>query len=91
MPETCCIVPAATHNQLIERAYRHRGYLADEAADGARFCCSASTHGIRTHNGIKAIHLDELFGSKVGGCVPGAQIREIPSKFKAAKVWDAGK
>jgi len=91
MPENYFIVPATIHNQLIERAYRHRGYLADEAADGARFCCSASTHGIRTHNGIKAIHLDELFGSKVGGCIPGAQIREIPSKFKAAKVWDAGK
>jgi L-2-hydroxycarboxylate dehydrogenase (NAD+) len=91
MPETYFVVPESLHNQLIERAYRHRGYLADEAADGARFCCAAATHGIRTHNAIKALHLDELFGSKVGGCVPGAQIRELPSKFKAAKVWDAGK
>src|SRR5206468_969975 len=79
----------SVHNALIGVAYRHRGYLADEAADGARFCASASTHGIHTHNGIKALHLDELFGSKVGGCVPGAQIRELPTRFKAARVWDA--
>ena len=40
--------------------------LVEEARDGARFCELASTHGIRTHNAIKALHLDELFGSKVG-------------------------
>jgi L-2-hydroxycarboxylate dehydrogenase (NAD+) len=76
---------------LIEKAYLHRGFASDEAADAARFCEMASTHGIRTHNGIKALHLDELFGSKKGGCVPGAQIEEIPSKFAASKVWNANK
>jgi len=91
MPETYYVVPEKTHNQLIEAAYRHRGYTQDESADAARFCASASAHGIRTHNGIKALHLDHLFGSAVGGCVPGAQIREIPTKFKAARVWDTGK
>src|SRR5271170_3975899 len=91
MSETYYVVPEKTHNHLVEVAYRHRGYAADEAADAARFCASASTHGIRTHNAIKALHLDHLFGSVAGGCVPGAQIREIPSKFKAARVWDAQK
>jgi L-2-hydroxycarboxylate dehydrogenase (NAD+) len=89
MPETYFIVPESTHNQLVEQAYRHRGFLADEAADGARFCAYASAHGIRTHNAIKALHLDEIFGSQVGGCVPGAQIHEIPGKFQATRIWDA--
>jgi LDH2 family malate/lactate/ureidoglycolate dehydrogenase len=89
--ETYYIVPEEIHNDLVEAAYRHRGYDADEAADGARFCASASTHGIRTHNAIKALHLDHLFGSAAGGCVPGAKIQEIPTKFKAARVWDTGK
>jgi LDH2 family malate/lactate/ureidoglycolate dehydrogenase len=91
MGETYYIVPESVHNALIDKAYRHRGYTADEAVDAARFCASASTHGIRTHNGIKALHLDHLFGSGAGGCVPGAQIREIPTKFKSAKTWDAQK
>lgn len=91
MSETFYIVPAAQHNQLIEAAYRHRGYTADEARDGARFCELASTHGIRTHNGIKALHLDELFGSKVGGCKPDAKIEDLPTKFKAVQKWNANK
>jgi len=91
MSETYFIVPEKQHNALIEAAYRHRGYLPDEAADAARFCASASAHGIRTHNGIKALHLDHLFGSAAGGCVPGAKIQEIPTRFKAARVWDAQK
>jgi L-2-hydroxycarboxylate dehydrogenase (NAD+) len=91
MSETYFVVPEKQHNVLIEAAYRHRGYTADEAADAARSCESASAHGIRTHNGIKALHLDHLFGSAAGGCVPGAKIREIPTKFKAIRVWDAQK
>jgi L-2-hydroxycarboxylate dehydrogenase (NAD+) len=91
MPETYFVVPELIHNALIEKAYRHRGFLPDEAAAGARFCASASTHGIRTHNAIKALHLDDLFGSKVGGCVPGAKIEDKPSRFKAARIWNANK
>ena len=49
----------------------------------------ASTHGIRTHNAIKALHLDELFGSKGGGCTPGATIEKLPSKFEASQIWNA--
>jgi len=91
MLETYFIVPALQHNQLVERAYRQRGYTTDEAADGARFCELAATHGIRTHNAIKAIHLDELFGSKVGGCTPGAKLEKLPTKFKAVQRWNANK
>jgi LDH2 family malate/lactate/ureidoglycolate dehydrogenase len=91
MSETYYVVPEKTHNQLVEAAYRHRGYDADEAADAARLCAAASTHGIHTHNAIKALHLDQLYGSAVGGCVPGARIREIPTRFKAARIWNARK
>ena len=83
------VVPHALHRDLIAAAYQHRGYTAEEASDAARFCDMASTHGIRTHNGLKALHLDEHFGSKAGGCVPGAVIEEIPSRFAASKIWNA--
>ena len=89
MPQTYHIVPAELHDALVQAAFEMRGYLPDEAADATRFCESAARHGIRTHNAIKALHLDELFGSHTGGWVPGAQIEEKPSRFKAAKVWDA--
>jgi LDH2 family malate/lactate/ureidoglycolate dehydrogenase len=91
MPETWYVVPPAVHNALVEAAYRHRGYDAQEAAEAARFCESASRHGIRTHNALKGLHLDHLFGSTTGGCVPCAEIKEVPTRFKAAKVWDAQK
>jgi LDH2 family malate/lactate/ureidoglycolate dehydrogenase len=91
MPETYYVVPEPQHNELVDKAYRHRSFDADEARDAARFCASAAKHGIRTHNAIKALHLDHLFGSVTGGCVPGAKIREVPSKFKAARIWDGNK
>lgn len=83
------ILSEADHNALVERAFLHRGYDAEEAAAAARFCCLAAQHGIRTHNAIKALHLDELFGSKVGAWKPGAAIREISTPYKAVQVWDA--
>src|SRR5271167_70611 len=91
MPDTYYIVPESRHNALTEAVYRHRGFLADEAADGARLCADASRHGIRTHNAIKALHLDKNLGSGSKGCVPGAQIEEIPSRFAAAKIWNANR
>jgi L-2-hydroxycarboxylate dehydrogenase (NAD+) len=91
MAETYHVIPESQHNALTEAVYRHRGYLPDEAADGARLCAEASRHGIRTHNAIKALHLDHLFGSGSKGCVPGAQIEEIPSRFTATKTWNAHK
>src|SRR5689334_24551579 len=50
-----------------------------------------SRHGIKTHNAIKALHLDELFGSKAGGCVPGAKIEKLPSPFRAVQRWNANR
>jgi L-2-hydroxycarboxylate dehydrogenase (NAD+) len=89
--ETFHIVPEAQHNALIAAAYRHRGFLPDEADEGARFCAEASRHGIRTHNGLKALHLDHVLGSGSHGCVPGAQIEERPTRFAATKIWNANR
>jgi L-2-hydroxycarboxylate dehydrogenase (NAD+) len=91
MAETYHIVSESQHNSLVEAVYRRRGYLPDEAADGARLCAEATRHGIRTHNAIKALHLDHLFGSGSKGCVPGAQIEERPSRFSASRIWNANR
>jgi ureidoglycolate dehydrogenase (NAD+) len=88
MPDTYYIVPPALHEALVKKAYMARGYTEDEAADAARFCHNASTYGIRTHNAIKALHLDDLFGSKVGRWTPGAQIEKLPSRFAASESWN---
>lgn len=88
MATTYHVLPVERHNELIDTAYRHRGYLADEAADATRFCEMAARHGIRTHNGIKALHLDHLFGSATGGCKPGADVKVIEKNFAASEVWD---
>jgi L-2-hydroxycarboxylate dehydrogenase (NAD+) len=91
MAEIFHVVPVAIHERIVTSAYRHRGYTADEAEKAAKLATAATTHGIRTHNALKALHLDELFGSKAGGCVPGAQVRKLPSRFDATEVWDANK
>ncbi len=91
MPDTYFIVPESQHNGLVQAAYCQRGFHTDEAAEGTRLCAEAARHGIRTHNGIKALHLDHLFGSGSKGCVPGAQIEERSSRFAAAKIWNANK
>src|SRR5206468_10766029 len=85
------VVPVQVHNDLVAAAYRQRGYSADEASAAARFSELTARHGIRTHNAIKALHLDELFGSRAGGCVPGAKIEKLPSKYKAVQRWNANK
>jgi L-2-hydroxycarboxylate dehydrogenase (NAD+) len=91
MPETFYIVPAEQHNDLVKAAYQHRGYTLDEATQAARFSEFAAHHGIRTHNAIKALHLDHLFGSATGGCSPAAEIEKLDSKFAASQVWNANK
>jgi len=89
--ETFHVLPVEVHERIVIGAYRRRGYEADEAEKAARLATAATTHGIRTHNSIKALHLDELFGSRVGGCVPGAKVRRLPSRFDAAEVWDGAR
>ena len=84
-------IPEEQHNSLVAAAYQKRGYTESESADAARFCAFASAHGVRTHNAIKALHLDHLFGSEAGGCTPGAEIEVLPSKFEASEIWDCKK
>src|SRR5882757_6350364 len=85
------IVPSKLHNDLVAAAYRHRGYNAAEAEAGARFSNLTARHGIKTHNAIKALHLDEVFGSKAGGCVPGAKIEKLKSPYRAVQKWNANR
>lgn len=91
MQETFHIVPVDQHNALVKAAYEHRGFDTDEASAAARFSAHASRHGIRTHNALKALHLDHLFGSAAGGCVPKAALEKKPSRFAASEIWDANK
>ena len=86
------IIPVSVHNDLVAAAYRHRGYTADEADAAARFSEMTARHGIKTHNALKALHLDHLFGSGNAtrpGCVPGASIDKPHSRFAAVQHWDA--
>src|SRR4051794_41727429 len=85
------VMPVTVHNSLVEAAFKHRGYTREESAAAARFCELAARHGIKTHNAIKALHLDELFGSKAKGSVPNAKIEKLPSKFKAVQRWNANR
>jgi ureidoglycolate dehydrogenase (NAD+) len=85
------VMPVAVHNELVAAAYRHRGYTPEEADAAARFSEITAWHGIKTHNAIKALHLDELFGSKAGGCKPGAEVEKLPSKFRAVARWNANR
>jgi ureidoglycolate dehydrogenase (NAD+) len=91
MSETFHVVAVEAHEHVVRGAYLKRGFDATEADEAAKLATAATRHGIRTHNAIKALHLDDLFGSKAGGCVPRAEIRRLPGRFAAAEVWDAGK
>jgi len=91
MSETFYVVPEAQHNALVEAVYKKRGYSKQEAAAGARFCAEATRHGIRTHNALKALHLDHLLGSGAQGCKPKAKIEKVKTKYRAAAVWNANR
>lgn len=91
MSETFHVIPVEAHEAVVRAAYLKRGFDASEAGEAAKLATAATRHGIRTHNAIKALHLDDLFGSKAGGCVPRAEIRRLPGRFAAAEVWDARK
>ena len=85
------VVPVARHNATIAAAYRARGFAEEEIASAVRIAERASWHGVRTHNGIKGLSLDDHFGSKVGGSVPGAEIEKLPGHFPSAEVWNANR
>lgn len=85
------VIPRTDHDSLVIAAYQSRGYTPDEAAEGAKLAAEAARHGIRTHHALKALHLDHLFGSEIGGCIPGAEIEVLPSRFPASERWNANK
>jgi len=89
MPEY--VMPIDTHHALVAAAYRARGFDEREADLAAHYCMLASWHGNHTHAALKALHLDDLFGSQAPhrGCVPGARIEKRDSPFAAAEQWNA--
>ena len=91
MSATYFVMPESFHDQFVVAAFRARGYTTEESQSAAKLCGLASRHGIRTHNAIKALHLDHHMGSGGGGCVPGAKIEKLPSRYKAVEKWNANK
>ncbi|WP_309399688.1 Ldh family oxidoreductase [Cerasicoccus maritimus] len=91
MSETFYVVPESQHNVLVKQAYLSRGFDDAEGDAAAKFSAYASTHGIRTHNALKALHLDHLFGSGAGGCKPSAVIEKKEGRFAASQVWNANR
>ncbi len=85
------VFPVDKHNELVSAAFQSRGFSTEEADAAARFCELASWHGIRTHNALKALHLDEHFGSKAGGCIPGAEIEKLHPRYPAVHRWNANR
>jgi LDH2 family malate/lactate/ureidoglycolate dehydrogenase len=85
------VMPVSVHNSLVRAAFKHRGYDPQECDAAARFCELAARHGIKTHNALKALHLDEHLGSKAGGCAPRTTIEKLPSKYKAVQRWNANR
>lgn len=85
------IMPVDQHDALVTAAFMARGFDGDEAALAARACRLASWHGIKTHNAIKALHLDEKFGSQAGGCVPGATLEKLNGRYPAVQRWNANR
>ncbi|MDX1681506.1 MAG: Ldh family oxidoreductase [Phycisphaeraceae bacterium] len=89
---TARVLPTDLHDKIVAAAYRQRGFNEEESAAAARLCRTASWHGVRTHNAIKALHLDDLFGSgnpERPGCVPDATIDKAESRFDAVEAWVA--
>lgn len=89
MPTTY-VLPVSVHDDLVTAVYRHRGYGPEESAAAAKVASTASWHGIKTHNAIKALHLDEILG-RAGGCVPNAKIEKLPTKFKVIEKWNSNR
>eukprot|EP00038_Savillea_parva_P031460 m.86803 g.86803 ORF g.86803 m.86803 type:complete len:370 (-) comp9679_c1_seq1:186-1295(-) len=88
------VVPRQVHDALFIKAFKARGFTDDEALAAVNMAALATEHGVRTHAGLKALHLDDFLGSgvegnQVRGCVPGAEVKKLPSRFKAVEKWDA--
>ena len=80
------------HDEIILAAYVKRGFNRKEAEAATHTGRLAAWHGIKTHNALKALHLDDHFGSgnrAHPGCTPGAAIVKKPTRFEAALRWNA--
>ena len=78
------VMPRDRHDALIAAVYRSRGFTPLEAKAAAEMAGEAAWHGIHTHNGIKALHVEERCRAGGGGARPGATIRRIPGRFACA-------
>ena len=79
------------HDAIVTAAFMARGFSAEEAADAAHVARLASWHGVHSHAGIKALHLDHHLGSAHGGCVPAATLEKLPTKYPAVERWNCHK
>ena len=87
-PKSFHVVPVRPAQRARRRRLPHSAAFAPTKPPPAPSSATeAARHGIRTHNAIKALHLDDLFGSDAGGCVPGAEDRRnadpIPRRPKS--------
>eukprot|EP00937_MAST-01D_sp_MAST-1D-sp2_P003180 g3180.t1 len=87
------VMPKELHEEIISKAYMARGFGEEESKAAAEVASMATGHGIRTHGGLKALHLDDHMGSKSTpqGCVPGAEIEILPHPYKAVERWNCHK
>lgn len=86
------VVPPATHDEIVGAAFKARGYNDEEVEAAVSHCRRATHHGVSSHNGIKALHVDDIFGTgrqHSPGCVPGAVPEVLSSRFSAVQRWDA--
>eukprot|EP01046_Picozoa_sp_COSAG06_P081895 COSAG06_NODE_28992_length_564_cov_0.984946_1_plen_111_part_01 len=79
--ETYFVLDTETHDRVVSGAFMARGFSAEEAADATHVARTASWHGVHSHAGIKALHLDHHLGSAHGGCEPGATLEKLASKY----------
>lgn len=79
------------HDALVATAFLKRGFKADEVAPAVYLCAEAARHGVRPHIALRALYNDHYFGSKTGGCLPGAEVEVLSSRFAATETWNANK
>jgi len=91
MSEEFFIVSELDHNDLVTEAFKARGFTEEEGRAAAEMAAVATTHGNRTHNALKALHLDEFLGSARGNCTPGAELIKKENRFAAAEIWDGNR
>tara|TARA_Y100000589_G_C27120713_1_gene616321 strand:- start:232 stop:1299 length:1068 start_codon:yes stop_codon:yes gene_type:complete len=85
------IVKENEHISFIKSLFLAKGYSSQESEDMAKISTEAGKHGIKTHNALKANHLDDLFGINKGGTIPNAKIEVADSKYKAIEKWNSNK